>query len=244
MDVDHHAPQPILLGLDGTGIRLTELSESTQYIDSGNSGLQHRTAWAGAGDGVLFFDPDGRDAITETRQYVFTEWDPGAASDLEALRSAFDSNGDGKLTSADAEFAKFKVLVTKADGGSEVKTLAQLNITEIDLGGDATRTLLPNGSMITGQDRDQSAAFLGDDHRRAPPAPRCDATRRTRVGMWQSPARISSIRRASVGRPQPSDRRMTRWHQRPTHGVDDSFRRKLRENSATDALNIASLTEV
>ncbi|MEM6610179.1 MAG: hypothetical protein AAF689_16565 [Pseudomonadota bacterium] len=144
-------PKPILLDLDGTGVRLTELSESTQYIDSGNSGLKHKTAWAGAGDGVLFFDPDGRDAITETRQYVFTEWDPGASSDLEALRSAFDSSGDGKLTSADAVFAKFKVLVTKADGTSEVKTLTQLNITEIDLTGDATHIELPDGSLITGQ---------------------------------------------------------------------------------------------
>ena len=150
-DYGGRVTKPILLDLDGTGIRLTELSESTRYVDSGNSGLQHRTAWAGAGDGVLFFDPDGRDAITETRQYVFTEWDPGAASDLEALRSAFDSNGDGKLTSADGEFAKFKVLVTKADGGSEVKTLAELNITEIDLTGDATRIELADGSMITGQ---------------------------------------------------------------------------------------------
>ena len=148
---DYVGISPILLDLDGTGVRLTELSESTQYFDSGNSGLKHKTAWAGAGDGVLFFDPNARDAITETRQYVFTEWDPGASSDLEALRSAFDSNGDGKLNSADADFAKFKVLVTKADGSTEVKTLADLNITEIDLTGDATQIELPDGSLITGQ---------------------------------------------------------------------------------------------
>jgi hypothetical protein len=36
-------------------------------------------------------------AITEKRQYVFTEWDPTATSDMEALRSVFDSNGDGVL---------------------------------------------------------------------------------------------------------------------------------------------------
>lgn len=40
-------PAPILLDLDGTGVRLTELLESTQYIDSDNSGLKHKTAWAG-----------------------------------------------------------------------------------------------------------------------------------------------------------------------------------------------------
>ena len=88
-----------------------KLTESTQYIDSGNSGLKHKTAWAGAGDGVLFFDPDGRNAIAETRNMCLRR-DPGAARDLEALRSAFDSSGDGKRTSA-----TFK-LVTEADGAA------------------------------------------------------------------------------------------------------------------------------
>lgn len=69
----------------------------------------HRTAWAGVGDAVLFYDPEGRNVITEKRRYVFTEWDPTAASDLDAVRSVFDSNGDGKLTSADPAFAKFKL---------------------------------------------------------------------------------------------------------------------------------------
>lgn len=44
-----------------------------------------------------------------------TEWDPTATSDLDALRSVFDTNGDGKLTSADAGWGSFKVLVTKAE---------------------------------------------------------------------------------------------------------------------------------
>ena len=41
------------------------------------------------------------------RQYVFTEWNPTAAGDLEALRSVWDS----KLTAADAEFAKFDIFM-------------------------------------------------------------------------------------------------------------------------------------
>jgi hypothetical protein len=94
---------------------------------------------------------DGRNAITEKRQYVFTEWDPTASSDMEALRSYFDTNGDGKLTSADANFAKFKVLVTNPDGSTTVKTLTQLGITEINLTEDTTRIELPDGSVIEGQ---------------------------------------------------------------------------------------------
>jgi hypothetical protein len=142
---------PIILDLDGTGVEITELRHSTTFMDSGGDGLQHRTAWAAAGNGVLFFDPDGRNAITEDRQYIFTKWDPTAADDMAALRGAFDTNGDGKLTNIDTDFAKFKVLVTNADGSTTVQTLGQLNITEINLLADATNIVLPDGSMITGQ---------------------------------------------------------------------------------------------
>jgi hypothetical protein len=80
--------------------------------------LLHRSAWAGAGDGVLFYDAGGDGVIKEKREYVFTEWDPSAKGDMEALRGRFDGNGDGRLTAADAEFGAFKVLVTNADGST------------------------------------------------------------------------------------------------------------------------------
>ncbi len=98
-------PQPILLDLDGNGVTINELSRSTVFKDAGGDGLMHRTAWAGAGDGVLFFDADADGTLSQKREYVFTEWDPTAATDMEALRAYFDTNGDGKLTAADADGA-------------------------------------------------------------------------------------------------------------------------------------------
>lgn len=73
------------------------------------------------------------------------------ASDLEALRAVFDTNGDGRLTAADDGFASFKVMVTNADGSTTAQTLAELDITEIDLTGDAARIEFPDGSVITGR---------------------------------------------------------------------------------------------
>jgi Ca2+-binding RTX toxin-like protein len=143
-------PRPVLLDLDGQdGVEITEISRSNIFMDAGGDGLLHRTAWAGAGDGVLFFDANGDGTISEKREYVFTEWDPTATSDLAALKSAFDTNGDSKLTGA--ELNGFKVMVTKADGSTEVKTMAELGITEIALNGDTTEIVLPDGSVITAQ---------------------------------------------------------------------------------------------
>ena len=106
-------------------IKLTDLTRSTVFME-GDEGLKHRTAWAGAGDGVLFYDTEtvgqaGYDEISDIREYVFTEWGarrsrngpgdrfrqrtrkaPGTVKDdLAALRSRFYSNGDRRLTGAD-----------------------------------------------------------------------------------------------------------------------------------------------
>lgn len=139
---------PIILDLNGNGIQISDLSKSTQFA-IGDDGRQHRSAWAAAGDGVLFYDADGDGKISDKREYVFTEWAPGAQDDMEALRKAFDTNGDGKLSGA--ELANFKVLVTNADGSTTTQTLAQLGITEIGLKPDVTMITLPDGSQITGQ---------------------------------------------------------------------------------------------
>jgi trimeric autotransporter adhesin len=128
----------------------SELGRSNQFIDSEGTGLLHRTAWAGAGSGVLFFDPNGTGAITQMNQYVFTAWDPTARGDLEALRNVFDSNGDGKLDVNDAKFSLFKVMITNAVGSQAAKTLGELGITAINLTDDQTDVRYADGPEITG----------------------------------------------------------------------------------------------
>ena len=77
---------PVLLDLDGNGIQINEVTRSTVFMDTGGDGLLHRTAWAGAGDGVLFYDMNGDGQISDQREFVFTEWDPTAKGGGAARR--------------------------------------------------------------------------------------------------------------------------------------------------------------
>ncbi len=63
----------------------------------------------------------------------------------------FDTNHNGELDPGDADWNDFKVLVTNADGTTQLETLSQLEITSIDLTTDNTTTVLPDGSEILGE---------------------------------------------------------------------------------------------
>ncbi|MDY0870629.1 DUF4214 domain-containing protein [Dongia rigui] len=142
---------PVMLDLDGNGISITDQTTSNKFFNTEGDGLMHRTAWAAAGNGVLALDLAGNRQITERNQIVFTDWDPSAESDMEALLHVFDTNRNGKLDAGDAQFNKFVVVRTNADGTSDVLTLAEAGIASINLVADATEVILPDGTQITGQ---------------------------------------------------------------------------------------------
>ena len=152
---DYTGVQPILLDLNGNGIEIAEFSQSTTFLDGTGDGLQSRTSWAAPGDGVLIFDADGDGAISEALEFIFTEWDPTASSDIAALKAAFDTdddgdidandpatwdvNGDEVVDAADKPFDHFKVLVNNADGTQEAKMLAQLGGSVSSAGAEVTQ---------------------------------------------------------------------------------------------------------
>ncbi|MDH2344191.1 phage tail tip lysozyme [Bradyrhizobium sp. SSUT77] len=142
---------PVMLDLSGKGINITQLSSSNVFFDSTGSGVQNQTAWAGTGSGVLFYDSTGTGQLTQANQAIFTDWDPSAKSDMQALLDVFDTNHDGALDSGDANFSKFYVMVTNADGTRTAKSLATLGIASINLNQDATHVAQPDGSSIDGQ---------------------------------------------------------------------------------------------
>ncbi|EHS51049.1 hypothetical protein PDO_5270, partial [Rhizobium sp. PDO1-076] len=142
---------PILLDLDGNGLTITKLDDSSHFFDIHGDGYQHRAAWAGAGDGVLVFDADNDGKISNRKEVVLTDWDPSADSDMEALRQVFDTNGNGLLDAGDANWLQFKVMVTKPDGTTEMKTLGELGIQSLTLVANETRFEFADGSSIDGE---------------------------------------------------------------------------------------------
>ncbi|TIU17137.1 MAG: hypothetical protein E5W49_20625, partial [Mesorhizobium sp.] len=136
---------PVLLDLSGNGLSINPLSSSSQFLDLDGDGYQHRTAWAGAGTGVLVLDADGDGKISRSSEFVFTEWDPTATGDLEALKSVFDTNHNGLLDSGDDRWSEFKVMV---DG--QLVSLASLGIASIGLTPTGSGQSFTDGSAITG----------------------------------------------------------------------------------------------
>ncbi len=170
--------EPIVLDLDGNGIQLIAREDSGAEFDLDGDGYDERTAWVGAGDGLLVLNDASNDltpaeqaaaqvasglVISERHEVAFAAAGSGQ-TDLEALRANYDSNNDGFLTSADTRWADFRIWIdTNADGYSdpdytdtpginenEVFTLAQLGITSFSLTSDNRTITLPDNSIING----------------------------------------------------------------------------------------------
>lgn len=152
---------PVLLDLTGNGITLDTITMSSTFVDLDGDGYQHRTAWAGKGTGVLVIDADGDGKISRSSEFVFTEWDATATGDLAAIKSVFDTNGNGKLDAGDARWNDFKVMV---DG--QLVTLASLGIVSIDLTPTGSGQRFDDGSAVTGTTiytkSDGSTGAVGD----------------------------------------------------------------------------------
>ncbi|KPF41393.1 hypothetical protein IP76_20510, partial [Rhizobium sp. AAP43] len=142
---------PVFLDLNGNGLTITDASTSNLFLDIGGDGYKYRTAWVGAGDGVLMIDVDGDGKISDRKEVVFTDWDPSSETDMQALRQVFDNNGNGLLDAGDARWSEFKIMMTNPDGTITQKTLAELGIQSINLAVDETKIGFDGGSSIDGQ---------------------------------------------------------------------------------------------
>ena len=131
---------PIILDLDGNGVQTVSAADSKALYDLDGDGLADDTSWIGNTEGFLFLDRDNNGTVTNAGEFSFIDDVPGATSDLAGLK-AFDSNNDGKLSSADAKWASFKVWRDSDGDGAvdtgEVLTMAQAGVASFNLNGTA-----------------------------------------------------------------------------------------------------------
>ena len=129
---------PVLFDLDGDGVAgLIGVDSST--IGVGASGT--RMGWFGPGDGVLALDRNEDGVIDRAGEISFRSDLEGAETDMEGL-VAYDTDGDGALTSADEGWSRFSVWQDLDQNGvsseGELRTLDEVGVSSISLDLQAT----------------------------------------------------------------------------------------------------------
>ena len=144
---------PIVLDLDNNGIQTLSVNAGVNF-DLLANGQPVQTGWVGSGDGLLVLDRNQDGSINDGSELFGTSTvlaDGSKAVDGYQALAQLDTNQDGVISSADAQFAKLGVWIdSNADGQSgagEVKTLAELNISQLSLNAQVT-TDINNGNLV------------------------------------------------------------------------------------------------
>ncbi|BAS68398.1 cadherin-like domain-containing protein [Bathymodiolus septemdierum thioautotrophic gill symbiont] len=151
---------PVILDLDGNGIEITTLDNSNAYFDFDDDTYLEKTAWTT--DAILVFDENNDGQITSSSEIAFAKLTDTDDTDLEALKTEFDSNNDGVLNANDTQFSQFKLWQDSNQNGAvdtgELQTLTQAGITSISLVSDEQQQILDDGSTVFGK-----TTFTKDD---------------------------------------------------------------------------------
>ncbi len=141
---------PLILDLDGDGVRTLSAAQSFARFDLDGDGLADDTSWISAGDAFLYLDRDGNGTMSGVEEISFVDDVPNARTDLAGL-AAFDSNNDRVLDARDARFADFGVW-RDADGDGavdegETASLAAVGIRSINLVGTPVNNVTDFGEV-------------------------------------------------------------------------------------------------
>ena len=141
---------PIILDLDGNGVRTVSAATSNARYDLDGDGLTDDTSWIGNTEGFLFLDRDSNGTVTNAGEFSFIGDVAGAKSDLEGLK-AFDSNNDGILSALDTRFGEFRVWQDRDGDGAaeegEILSLTTAGVRSINLTGTAVNATTALGEV-------------------------------------------------------------------------------------------------
>lgn len=161
---------PLVIDLDGDGVTTTAVDQSTAYFDLDNNGVAERAGWIEPEDGFVVHDWNG-DGVVNNRSEQFATFGELARHDTNgdgvisaadtATTRLMDLDGDGLLETVTLGYDSLKVWVDansdgKTDEG-ELKTLAELGITSIDLNKQAI-DVIDNGNELNAK----STVSFGD----------------------------------------------------------------------------------
>jgi Ca2+-binding RTX toxin-like protein len=137
---------PLVIDLNGDGVKLTGVANSTAFFDYAADGFREKTGWAAGGDGILVRDLDSNGLIESLPELLATQ-----TQNVFQVLKTFDTNNDNKIDANDSIWATLKVWVD-ADGdgitdAGELKTLSSLGLTDISLN-TTTVSQWDNGNRI------------------------------------------------------------------------------------------------
>ncbi|MBH8574955.1 hypothetical protein I8752_18425, partial [Nostocaceae cyanobacterium CENA369] len=123
---------PLVLDLDGDGIELVSLEQSTAQFDLNADGFREQTGWVKGDDGILALDANSDGKIND-----ITELFGDAVTDGFTELATLDSNNDKVIDSRDTQFSKLQIWQDFNQNGitdfGELKTLTQLGIKSLSL---------------------------------------------------------------------------------------------------------------
>lgn len=154
---------PLVLDLNGDGVKLTNYTDAPVLFDADNDGGSlEQTGWVSSADGIVVHDlnADGKiNNISETlSEYYNGVAGTGGVAGTKPYANGFaalkslDSNADNQFTSADAAWNNLRVWQDanhdgKTDAG-ELKTFADLSITAINLATTAQSGEVRDGNEV------------------------------------------------------------------------------------------------
>ena len=154
---------PIVIDLDGNGIRTISRDDATAGFDLFGNGGSVKSGWISGGDGFLAVDKNGNGKIDSINE-LFGGTAKGAGF---ANLAAYDSNHDGFVNDADAAFGQLMIwrdangnhatdageLMTLAQAGVASLTVAYTELPFVDAQGnlhlERSTATLANGSAVS-----------------------------------------------------------------------------------------------
>ena len=155
---------PLVLDLNGDGVRLTDYGSNPVLFDIDNDGgSRELSGWVSPEDGLLVHDLNGNGRIDHSGE-TFSEYYGGTSSpeggtrpfrDGFAALESLDSNHDHRFGPADAAWNNVRVWVDADHDGQtdsgELRTLDSLGISRIDLSATTASGLVRDGNEVLAQ---------------------------------------------------------------------------------------------